>query len=50
MKFNDENFKPIMKIEFEMIDLGLMKYFIGIDVEQSDNGIFICQQKYDKIF
>ena len=39
-----------MKIEFEMIDLGLMKYFLGIEVEQSDNDIFICQQNYDKIF
>ena len=39
-----------MKIEFEMIDIGLMKYFLGIEFEKSDSGIFICQQKYDKIF
>ena len=44
------NFKPVMKIEFEMTDLGLMKYFLGIEVEQSDSGIFICEQKYDNIF
>ena len=39
-----------MEIEFEMTDFGLMKYFLGVEVEQSNNGIFICQQKYDKIF
>ena len=44
------NFKKVMKIEFEMRDLGLMKYFLGIEVEQLDNGIFICQQMYDEIF
>jgi len=36
-----------MKIEFEMIDLGLMKYFLGIEIEQSTQGIFVCHQKYD---
>jgi hypothetical protein len=35
-----------MKTEFEMIDLGLMKYFLGIEVEQYSHGIFFCQQKY----
>ena len=28
------NFKKVMKIEFEMRDLGLMKYFLGNEVEQ----------------
>ena len=35
-------FKSAMKREFEMIDLGLMKYFLGIEVTQNDKGIFIC--------
>jgi hypothetical protein len=35
-----------MQSEFEMIDLGLMKYFMGIEVEQYEKGIFICQRKY----
>ncbi|MCI03553.1 hypothetical protein A2U01_0024593 [Trifolium medium] len=29
-----------------MTDLGKMKYFLGIEVTQSNEGIFICQQKY----
>ena len=29
-----------------MTDLGLMKYFLGIEVEKSEKGIFICQYKY----
>jgi hypothetical protein len=40
------DFKEAMQSEFEMTDLGLMKYFLGIEVEQSEKGIFICQQKY----
>eukprot|EP01018_Ginkgo_biloba_P013725 Gb_24397 [translate_table: standard] len=35
-----------MKKEFEMTDLGLMKYFLGIEVSQTNDGIFICQTKY----
>jgi hypothetical protein len=37
-----------MKIEFEMTDLGMMKYFLGIEVNQFEDGIFICQTKYAK--
>jgi len=35
-----------MKMEFDMIDLGKMKYFLGIEVVQSNAGIFICQIRY----
>lgn len=38
-------FKRDMKKEFEMIDLGLMKYFLGFEVNQSDSGVFIFQSK-----
>ena len=41
-----DEFKTTMTNEFEMTDLGLMKYFLGIEVKQSDDGIFISQQKY----
>ena len=35
-----------MKDEFEMTDMGLLKYFLGIEVEKNENGIFISQEKY----
>ena len=34
-----------MQAEFDMTDLGVMKYFLGIEIHQSDNGIFVGQQK-----
>lgn len=41
-----EKFKKSMMVEFEKFDLGLMHYFLGIEVTQSTAGIFISQQKY----
>ena len=41
-----EYFGKVMKKEFEMTDLGLMKYFLSLEVTQTDKGIFICQHKY----
>ncbi|XP_047257522.1 secreted RxLR effector protein 161-like [Capsicum annuum] len=32
--------------EFEMSDLGILQYFIGLQVKQVENGIFISQMKY----
>jgi hypothetical protein len=40
------DFKHAMQSEFEMTDLGIMKYFLGIEVHQSAKGIFVYQQKY----
>jgi hypothetical protein len=40
------NFKHAIQSEFEMTDLGIMKYFLGIEVDQSTKGIFVCQKKY----
>ena len=37
-----------MSKEFEMTDIGLMSYFLGIEVKQQDGGIFISQKKYMK--
>ena len=36
-----ENFKSVMKDEFEMTDMGLLKYFLGIEVEKNENKMFI---------
>ena len=41
-----DEFKKAMKTEFEMTDLGMMQYFLGIEVIQSEDGIFICHSKY----
>eukprot|EP00253_Pinus_taeda_P019929 PITA_19929 len=46
--FELEEFKAAMMKEFEMTDLGLMKYFLGIEDEKSKKGIFKCQNKYAK--
>eukprot|EP00253_Pinus_taeda_P030638 PITA_30638 len=38
--------KEVMKEEFEMTHLRLLRYFLGIEVEQNGNGIFISLVKY----
>lgn len=47
---NDEftlaEFKQSMMLEFDMTNLGKMKYFLGVEVKQISDGIFISQQKY----
>ena len=47
---NDEtllrSFKESMMKAFDMNDLGRMRYFLGLEVSQRDDGIFICQKKY----
>jgi hypothetical protein len=39
-------FKTAMMKEFEMPDLGLMRYFLGIQAKQFPGKIFISQEKY----
>jgi hypothetical protein len=41
-------FKREMKNVFEMTDLRKMTFFLGMEVQQKQNEIFICQQKYAK--
>ncbi|XP_016670018.1 uncharacterized mitochondrial protein AtMg00810-like [Gossypium hirsutum] len=47
---NDEQtiieFRNSMKNEFDMTNLGRMRYFLGIEVLQKSDGIFINQNKY----
>ena len=40
-----DSFKKSMMAEFGMSDLGMMHYFLGIEVVQSSTGIFISQKK-----
>lgn len=39
-------FKNSMMREFDMTDLGRMRFFLGIEVLQESDGIYICQRKY----
>ncbi|KAJ9537516.1 hypothetical protein OSB04_030249 [Centaurea solstitialis] len=41
-----EEFKISMKQEFDMTDLGKMKFFLGVEIQQMNEGIFLCQKKY----
>lgn len=43
-----QHFKEDMMQVFEMTDLGEMSYFLGMEVEQKNGDIFICQRKYAK--
>ncbi|XP_050888292.1 uncharacterized mitochondrial protein AtMg00810-like [Lathyrus oleraceus] len=43
-----KEFKKDMSNEFEMTDMGLMVYYLGIKVKQEDKGIFITQEGYAK--
>ena len=41
-----EKFAYLMKSEFEMSMMGELTYFLGLQVKQLKEGIFICQSKY----
>ena len=41
-----DDFKEAMKSEFEVIDLGLLRHFLSIEVKKMQAGIFISQKKY----
>jgi hypothetical protein len=41
-------FKREKEDVFEMTDMGKMTFFLGMEVKQKENEIFICQQKYAK--
>ncbi|XP_022897494.1 uncharacterized protein LOC111411169 [Olea europaea var. sylvestris] len=41
-------FKKAMAQEFEMTDIGLMAYYLGIEVKQMEDCIFISQAGYAK--
>ena len=41
-----KDFEKVMKEKFEMSAMGEMKFFLGLQVEQLPDGIFIHQTKY----
>lgn len=41
-----ESFKTYMKTCFHMKDLGVSKYFLGLELSRSPLGIYLCQRKY----
>ena len=46
---NEKEIKELKRklfMEFEMKDLGNLKYFLGIEVFRFEKGIFINQKKY----
>ena len=43
-----DKFKEDMKMVFEMTDLGEMTYFLGMEIKQKEEEVFISQKKYAK--
>ena len=43
-----EEFVATMKGEFEMSMIGELSFFLGLQVKQTKDGIFLCQSKYCK--
>jgi hypothetical protein len=43
-----KDFKQAMIKEFEMMDIGLMTYYLGIEIKQEEYGIFVNQEKFIK--
>lgn len=41
-----EKFKVFLKTKFQIKDLGKMKYFLGIEVLENNNGVCLSQRKY----
>ncbi|GJT13043.1 putative ribonuclease H-like domain-containing protein [Tanacetum coccineum] len=41
-----DEFEALMKGEFEMSDMGELTFFLGLQVQQRPDGIFISQDKY----
>ena len=41
-----EEFRREMMMKYEMSDLGLLHYFLGMEIYQDDDGVFISQKNY----
>jgi Reverse transcriptase (RNA-dependent DNA polymerase) len=38
--------KEHLRLEFDIKDLGKLRYFLGIEIARSHKGLFLCQRKY----
>ena len=43
-----QEFKRSLMRQFEMTDLDLLHYFLSFEIKQSEEGIFVSQEKYAK--
>ena len=43
-----EDFSKLMQAEFEMSIMGELKFFLGLQIKQTNNGIYTHQTKYMK--
>lgn len=41
-----DDFKQYLGTHFKYKDLGVPKYFLGLEIARSKTGIFLCQRKY----
>jgi len=41
-----QRFKAYLSACFHMNDLGVLEYFLGVEVVRSPDGFFLCQRKY----
>ena len=52
MKMQDEkmceDFSNLIQSEFEMSMMGEFRFFLGLQIKQQEDGIFIFQEKYIK--
>lgn len=43
-----QEFKESMKGRFDITDLGKMRYFLGVEILQREEGIYMCQRKFTR--
>ena len=41
-----DQIKGNLSIHFQMKELGELRHFLGLEVERTKEGLFLCQQKY----